>query len=79
MAAKKIERVCARHGWRLLEVVAERGDRRAGDRPGLAYALDRIEAGEANALVVRDPADLGRRASRGPRCAAACAAPAPRS
>ncbi len=60
-AAKKIERVCARHGWRLLEVVAERGDRPAGDRPGLAYALDRIEAGEANALVVRDPADLGRR------------------
>jgi putative peptidoglycan binding protein len=60
-AAKKIERVCARHGWRLLEVVAERGDRPAGDRGGLAYVLGRIEAGEANALVVRDTADLGRR------------------
>jgi hypothetical protein len=60
-AAKKIERVCARHGWRLLEVVTERGDRPAGDRPGLAYVLGRIEAGEANALVVRDTADLGRR------------------
>jgi len=63
-AARKIERVCARHGWRLLEVVTERGDRPAGDRPGLAYALGRIEAGEANALVVRDPADLGRRVAR---------------
>jgi len=60
-AAKKIERTCAREGWDLIEVVAERGDRRAADRPGLAYALDRIERGEANALVIRDLADLGRR------------------
>jgi len=60
-AAKKIERTCAREGWDLIEVVAERGDRRAADRPGLAYALARIERGEANALVINDLADLGRR------------------
>jgi hypothetical protein len=60
-AAKKIERTCARAGWDLIEVVAERGDRRAAERAGLAYALARIENGEANALVIRDIADLGRR------------------
>ena len=60
-AAKKIERTCARAGWDLIEVVAERGDRRAAERAGLAYAIARIENGEANALVIRDIADLGRR------------------
>jgi hypothetical protein len=60
-SARKIERTCARAGWDLLEVVAERGDRRTAERPGLAYALERIERGEAKALVVRDPQDLGRR------------------
>jgi hypothetical protein len=60
-SARKIERTCARAGWDLLEVVVERGDRRTGDRPGLAYALERIERGEAKALVVRDRRDLGRR------------------
>jgi hypothetical protein len=60
-AAKKIERTCARAGWDLVEVVAERGDRRAGERAGLAYAIERIEKGEAGALVIRDLADLGRR------------------
>jgi len=60
-AAKKIERTCARAGWDLIEVVAERGDRRASERAGLSYAIARIESGEANALVIRDIADLGRR------------------
>ncbi len=60
-AAKKIERTCARAGWDLIEVVAERGDRRAAERAGLAYAIARIENGDANALVIRDIADLGRR------------------
>ena len=60
-AAKKIERTCARAGWDLIEVVAERGDRRGAERAGLAYAIARIENGEANALVIRDIADLGRR------------------
>jgi hypothetical protein len=60
-AAKKIERTCARAGWNLIEVVAERGDRRAAERAGLAYAIARIESGDANALVIRDIADLGRR------------------
>lgn len=60
-AAKKIERTCARAGWDLIEVVAERGDRRAAERAGLAYAIARIENGEASALVIRDIGDLGRR------------------
>jgi hypothetical protein len=60
-AAKKIERTCARAGWQLLEVVAERGERRTAQRAGLAYALERIERGEAKALVVRDVQHLGRR------------------
>ena len=59
-AAMRIERTCARAGWDLIEVVAERG-RRAAVRAGLAYAIARIENGEANALVIRDLADLGRR------------------
>ena len=59
-AAMRIERTCARAGWDLIEVVAERG-RRAAVRAGLAYAIARIERGEANALVIRDIADLGRR------------------
>ena len=37
-AAGKIEKACARHGWDLLEVVAEHGDRPAAKRGGLAYA-----------------------------------------
>ena len=61
----RIERTCARAGWDLIEVVAERGDRRTGERAGLAYAIARIENGEANALVIRDIADLGRRALAG--------------
>ena len=48
-------------GGTSIEVVAERGDRRAAERAGLAYAIARIENGDANALVIRDIADLGRR------------------
>ncbi len=60
-AAGRIEKACARHRWDLLEVVAEHGDRPAAERGGLAYALDRIRRGDADALVVRDLEHLGRR------------------
>jgi len=47
---------CSRHGFRLIEVVAEREpDTGKGlGRPGLAYALDRIRSGEAEALMVAE-------------------------
>ena len=59
-AARRIEKTCARHGWELLELVTERGDKRARDRRGLAYAIDRVHHGDAAALIIRDPTDLGR-------------------
>jgi DNA invertase Pin-like site-specific DNA recombinase len=57
--AAEIESGCRRFGLDLLEVVndLERGSGRARLRPGLEYALDRLAAGEASALVV---CDLGR-------------------
>lgn len=49
-----IEAACARAGWRLTGVVRDRDDggRPGGARPGLAYALERIAAGEARGLVI---------------------------
>jgi peptidoglycan hydrolase-like protein with peptidoglycan-binding domain len=61
VAAQTIEGACAQHGWELLEVVAEPGDKPAADRRGLAYAVDRVHRGEAEALVVLELADLGRK------------------
>jgi peptidoglycan hydrolase-like protein with peptidoglycan-binding domain len=63
-AAEAIETTCARHGWDLLEVVAEHADRPPERRGGLSYALDRVQRGEAAALVVHDERDLGRRRER---------------
>jgi peptidoglycan hydrolase-like protein with peptidoglycan-binding domain len=63
-AAEAIETTCARHGWELLEVVAEHADRPPERRGGLSYALDRVHRGEAAALVVHDERDLGRRRQR---------------
>jgi peptidoglycan hydrolase-like protein with peptidoglycan-binding domain len=60
VAAQTIEGACAQHGWELLEVVAEPGDKPAADRRGLAYAVDRVHRGDAEALVVLELADLGR-------------------
>ena len=54
-AAAAIERACERWDWRLLEVVTDRdGSRRSLDRPGIGYALSRIESGEAHGLVVSE-------------------------
>jgi len=61
VAAQTIEGACAEHGWELLEVVAEPGDKPAADRRGLAYAVDRVHRGDAEALVVLELADLGRK------------------
>lgn len=60
---------CERRGWKLLEVVRDvEGQNAKGlERPGLVYALERIDKGEASCLVVselervsRSAADLGR-------------------
>jgi peptidoglycan hydrolase-like protein with peptidoglycan-binding domain len=61
VAAQTIEGACAEQGWELLEVVAEPGDKPAADRRGLAYAVDRVHRGDAEALVVLELADLGRK------------------
>jgi DNA invertase Pin-like site-specific DNA recombinase len=52
----EIARECERRGLRLLEVVRERERRRQRplERPGLAYALGKIAAGEAGGLVVTE-------------------------
>jgi DNA invertase Pin-like site-specific DNA recombinase len=54
-AAATIQRACELSHWQLVEVVTERDSgRRSLDRPGLRYALDRIAAGDAGALVVSE-------------------------
>jgi DNA invertase Pin-like site-specific DNA recombinase len=67
--AGKIDALCEERGWRLVEVVRDvEGDNSKGlHRPGLRYALDRIEKGEASCLAVshlgrltRSAGDLGR-------------------
>jgi peptidoglycan hydrolase-like protein with peptidoglycan-binding domain len=59
-----IEAECERRGWTLLDVFREVG---GGERDALAYALERIGAGEASCLMVGDldsfggtTADVGR-------------------
>ena len=52
-----IERICARDGWDLVDVVAEDGDSSPAE---IWAALARIEDGEARALVVSDARLLGR-------------------
>ena len=67
--AQAIQALCERRGWELLHVVrdVENGHPKGLERPGLLYALERIEQGEASCLVVsrlerlsRSAADLGR-------------------
>jgi peptidoglycan hydrolase-like protein with peptidoglycan-binding domain/DNA invertase Pin-like site-specific DNA recombinase len=64
-----IDSLCDQRGWRLLEIVRDREEPRgtALDRPGLGYALERLESGQASCLIVsellrlsRSVADLGR-------------------
>jgi DNA invertase Pin-like site-specific DNA recombinase len=56
-----IQDACRRRGWTLLGVVRDgRGNGRSAERPGLAYALDRIAAGEASCLIVTELKRLGR-------------------
>jgi DNA invertase Pin-like site-specific DNA recombinase len=50
--AEVITRECKHRGLELLEVVGERSPATGKTRPGLAYALDRIDSGEADGLVV---------------------------
>jgi DNA invertase Pin-like site-specific DNA recombinase len=66
--AGEIHALCERRGWTLLDVVRDvEGDTGRGlARPGLQYALERIEKSEASALVVshvgrltRSAGDLG--------------------
>ena len=65
-SAVAIEATCEDSAWDLLEIVCDRENGRALDRPGLSCALDRIAAGRASGLVVSDlqrlsrsPADVG--------------------
>ena len=54
-----MDRLCARRGWRLVEVARDVGH----DRPGLSYALDRLANGEASCLVVAEVRRLGNSAA----------------
>jgi DNA invertase Pin-like site-specific DNA recombinase len=53
-AAGAIEATCEQSSWELLETVRDRESGRALERPGLAYALERIAKGDARGLVVSD-------------------------
>jgi DNA invertase Pin-like site-specific DNA recombinase len=55
-----IEATCKRAEWTLVEIVADRENGRILERPGLGYALERIAAGHACALVVSDLQRLSR-------------------
>jgi peptidoglycan hydrolase-like protein with peptidoglycan-binding domain/DNA invertase Pin-like site-specific DNA recombinase len=64
-----INSLCDQRGWKLLEIVRDREEPRgtALERPGLGYALERLESGQASCLIVsellrlsRSVADLGR-------------------
>jgi DNA invertase Pin-like site-specific DNA recombinase len=52
---------CERAGWDLLEIVRDRDDgARALHRPGLDYALGKVGAGDAHALVISNVKRLSR-------------------
>ncbi len=57
-----IDALCERQGWRLVEVVRDYEQQRgkALDRPGLGYALERLEGGEASCVIVSELRRLGR-------------------
>jgi hypothetical protein len=65
-SATAIEATCEDSAWNLVEMVCDRQNGGALDRPGLSYALDQIADGRARGLVVSDlqglsrsPSDLG--------------------
>jgi DNA invertase Pin-like site-specific DNA recombinase len=60
--AEVITRECKRRGLELLEVVGEHSPKggRASSRPGLEYALERIDSGAASGLVVVELSRLTR-------------------
>jgi DNA invertase Pin-like site-specific DNA recombinase/peptidoglycan hydrolase-like protein with peptidoglycan-binding domain len=60
--AAEVDSLCEQHGWRLVQVVYDRanGSGKALGRPGLQYALETIEGGEASCLVVPRLAQLSR-------------------
>jgi len=63
--ADEISALCDERGWKLVEVVRdveESGDRGL-ERPGLRYAIGRIERGEASCLVVAELGGISRSAA----------------
>jgi len=57
---RAIERVCERDGWELADIVNDRDGGGVLEGSALSRALQRIEDGEARALVVSDARLLGR-------------------
>jgi peptidoglycan hydrolase-like protein with peptidoglycan-binding domain len=57
---REIERVCQRRGWRLCEIASDPDGSSLAERSGMSRALERIESGEASALVVGEARLLGR-------------------
>ncbi|HEY7621394.1 MAG TPA: recombinase family protein [Solirubrobacteraceae bacterium] len=57
---RDIVRACERSGWELTEIVCDHSNGSILERPGIARALERIAAGEAEGLVVRDARLLSR-------------------
>jgi hypothetical protein len=60
LSERAIERVCARDGWRLVDIVSDPDGSSLLERSGMLRALERIADGEARALVVSDARLLGR-------------------
>jgi peptidoglycan hydrolase-like protein with peptidoglycan-binding domain len=57
---RAIERACARGGWTLVDIVHDPEGSSVDEQSGITHALERIEAGEASALVVSDARLLSR-------------------
>jgi len=57
---RDIERVCERRGWRLCDIARDPDVSSLAERSGMSRALERIENGEAHALVVGEARLLGR-------------------
>jgi hypothetical protein len=59
-SASAIEAACEQSAWELLDIVWERENGSALDRPGLSHACQRIANGQARGLVVKDLRRLSR-------------------
>jgi len=57
---RAIERICQRDGWELADIVHDRDSGGVLESSELSRALQRIDDGEAHALVVTDARTLGR-------------------